>query len=158
MLAAIEKYETTYIATFERHYRHSVEEVWSMLTDNDKLPLWFSELRVDNLREGGHILFDMQDGTFEEMTITDLQIGSVLEYTWGDDIVRFELFPEKDGCQLLLIETITKLTSHTPRDLAGWHVCLDVIGALLDGRPIPSRKEEWEKWYQQYVKTIKELT
>ncbi|MFP3380663.1 activator of Hsp90 ATPase 1 family protein, partial [Bacillus sp. SIMBA_069] len=91
------------------------------------LAKWFSELSVDDLREGGSIKFDMQDGTFEEMKITALETCSVLEYTWGEDLVRFELYSEAEGCLFVLKEYITKLTSHTPRDLAGWHVCLDVI-------------------------------
>lgn len=154
MLATLTKNEPNYIATFERHYPHSIDEVWAMLTDNDKLPTWFAELKVDELRKGGRILFDMGNGTFEEMTITDFSDHSVLEYTWAEDSVRFELTPEQDGCKLLLIETITKLTDHTPRDLAGWHVCLDVIGVLLDGKQVENRKQQWESLYEQYVQAI----
>ena len=60
----IKKVENSYTARFERQLTHSVEKVWSMLTDNDKLSQWFSELRVEDLCEGGMIKFDMQDGTF----------------------------------------------------------------------------------------------
>lgn len=96
----------------------------------------------------------MQDGTFEEMTITALKKESILEFTWGEDQVRFELYPEKEGCRLVLIETIHTLTPHTAKDLAGWHVCLDVIAALLDGNTLDARKNEWEKWHEQYVKML----
>lgn len=154
MLAVIRKVEDGYIARFERHLKHSVEKVWSSLTENEKLAQWFSELRVDELREGGVIKFDMQDGTFETMTILELKLHAVLEYTWGADVVRFELYPEPGGCRLVLIEKIKTMTSHTPKDLAGWHVCLDVIAALLDGRTIESRKAEWEKWYPQYTEAV----
>ena len=158
MLATLEKNEPIYIATFERHYPHSVDEVWAMLTENDKLQSWFSELKVDGLHKGGRILFDMGDGTFEEMTITDFSEHAVLEYTWADDKVRFELTPEPNGCKFLLIETLTKLTEHTPRDLAGWHVCLDVIGVLLNGNQMDNRKELWEPLHEQYVQAIASLT
>jgi uncharacterized protein YndB with AHSA1/START domain len=154
MLALIEKVENGYTAKFERHFNHSVEEVWSWLTDNDKLPKWFSELRVDELRKGGVIKFYMQDGTFEELTILEVEMNSILEYTWGEDIVRFELKQEPEGCCFTLIETIQTITNHTPKDLAGWHVCLDVINALLDGKTIESREEEWKKWYEKYVQAI----
>jgi uncharacterized protein YndB with AHSA1/START domain len=154
MLALIEKVENGHTARFERHFKHSVEEVWSWLTDNDKLPKWFSELRVDELRKGGVIKFDMQDGTFEELTILELEINSILEYTWGEDIVRFELNPEQEGCCLVLIEKMKTITNHTPKDLAGWHVCLNIINALLDGRTIEDRKEEWKKWYEKYVQAV----
>lgn len=153
MLALIEKVENGYTATFEHHFKHSVEEVWAYLTDNDKLPQWFSELRVDELREGGVIQFDMGNGTFEEMRILELEMYSILEYTWGEDIVRFELSQEIDGCLLVLIEKINTITDHTPRDLAGWHVCLDVIDSLLNGYTI-ERKEEWKKWYDEYVQAV----
>ncbi len=157
MLAQIEQVENGYCATFELLLNHPVEEVWSYLTDNEKLPRWFSELRVDELREGGVIKFDMGNGAFEEMEILELKNQAVLEYTWGDDIIRFELSNQPNGCLFVLKETITKLTNHTPRDLAGWHVCLDVIQALLDGKTI-DRKEEWKIWYEKYVKEIEKVT
>ncbi|WP_102345653.1 SRPBCC family protein [Bacillus sp. Marseille-P3661] len=151
MLAQINKVENKYIATFIRHWDYSVGEVWSWLTENDKLEKWFSELEIDDLSEGGIIKFDMQDGTFEEMKITNLKVFSVLEFTWGEDLVRFELEEKNNGCRLLLIEEINKVSMHTPKDLAGWHVCLDVIHALLNSESI-CRQPEWEKWYEQYAK------
>jgi uncharacterized protein YndB with AHSA1/START domain len=157
MLAVIEKLENGFSASFERHLRHSVENVWAFLTENDKLAKWFSELRVEELREGGVIKFDMGDGTYEEMTIIELKNYSVLEYTWGEDVVRFELAEEPEGCKLNLIEKISTLTNHTPKDLAGWHVCLDVISALLDSRQI-AREEEWKKWYEKYVEAVEKAT
>ncbi|WP_028594630.1 SRPBCC family protein [Paenibacillus assamensis] len=156
MLAVLQQVEGEHLARFERHLQHSVEEVWSILTENEKLAQWFSELRVDELRAGGFIKFDMGDGTFEELAITDLKTHSVLEYTWGEDRVRFELHPTPNGCELVLLETIRTITDHTPKDLAGWHVCLNVIHALLDGRVIESRTNEWKIWYEKYIKLINE--
>ncbi|WHX99282.1 SRPBCC family protein [Neobacillus sp. DY30] len=157
MIAQIDKVEKGYAATYERHLNYSVEEVWSYLTDNDKLPKWFSELRVEELRKGGVIKFDMGDGSYDELAILDLKVNSFLEFSWWEDTVRFELIEESNGCLLRLIEKIHTITDHTPRDLAGWHVCLDVIEALLDGRTI-ERKEEWKVWYERYVKEIEKVT
>lgn len=154
MLAVIRKTQDTYVARFERHLKHSAEDTWSLLTENDKLKKWFSELEVDDLREGGIIKFNMQDGTFKELEIIELKLHSVLEYTWGEDRVRFELYPEASGCRLILIEKMNKITDHTPKDLAGWHVCLDVFQALLENRTVESRKKEWEKWYEEYALLI----
>lgn len=154
MLATVQQAENGYIARFERHLQHPVEQVWALLTENDQLAKWFSELEVDELREGGLIKFNMPDGTYEEISILELKMYSVLEYTWGEDIVRFELHPESDGCRLLLIEKITSITNHTSKDLAGWHVCLEVIRALLDGTTIESREDEWKTWYQKYEQLL----
>ncbi|HEY2495124.1 MAG TPA: SRPBCC family protein [Paenibacillus sp.] len=157
MLAVIQRVENGYIACFERHLKHSVEKVWSSLTENDQLEKWFSELRVDDLREGEIIKFNMQDDIFEELEIIELKMCSVLEYTWGEDRVRFELYPEPNGCRLVLIEKINKITDHTSKDLAGWHVCLEVISKLLEGRTLDSRDSEWKRWYEQYVQLIKKF-
>lgn len=151
MLARVEKVAEGFLAVFERDLPHATQDVWAYLTDNNKLQRWFSELRAAELGAGGHLTFDMGDGTFEKMEILDYEEGEVLEYTWGEDVVRFELSPEENGTRLLLIEEISALTPHTPRDLAGWHVCLDVIAALLDGREVPDRKTMWEAEYAEYA-------
>jgi len=158
MLADLQKGEYGYIARMERHLKHPVEQVWSTLTENDKLAQWFPELRVKDLREGGTMIFDMQNGTFEEMVISDCKELAVLEYEWGEDRVRFELAPDSAAeCRLVFLERIKNITDHTPKDLAGWHVCLDVIEAQLDGRTLESRKQEWEKWYESYKKLTREI-
>lgn len=77
MLAVIKQEEQGYVARFERRYRHTVEQVWSMLTANERLAEWFPELRVESLREGGALKFDMQDGTYETMDIVAFSSGSV---------------------------------------------------------------------------------
>ncbi|VEF49734.1 activator of Hsp90 ATPase 1 family protein [Bacillus freudenreichii] len=157
MLASIEKAGENYIVRFERALNYTVEEVWPWLTENEKLAQWFSELRIGELgNSGGFMQFDMQDGTCEKLEITDFTNGSVLEFAWWDDSVRFELHEASIGCDLVLIETINKITDHTPKDLAGWHVCLDVIGALLDGQHI-ERMTEWKKWYEKYVQEIEKI-
>jgi uncharacterized protein YndB with AHSA1/START domain len=154
MLGVITQSGKGAVANFERRLGHGVEEVWAYLTENGKLQQWFPELHVDGLREGGVIKFDMGNGTFEEMTITALSLYETLAFTWAEDHVRFELSRELEGCRLTLIETITAVNSHTPRDLAGWHVCLDVIGDLLDGKPGNTRRAEWEGRYREYAQLL----
>lgn len=152
MLASIQKVEGGYIARFDRPLKHSVEKVWAALTDNDKLARWMSNLQVEDLRIGGNMKFDMKDesGTFIDMKITDFQPYSVLEFDWGNDRVRFELYPKPEGCLLVLNEFISALTDHTPKDLSGWHICLDRMYAVLDGHFMDFPKGEWEKWYEKY--------
>lgn len=85
MIAAIHKNENGYIAQYNRPLGHTVREVWAALTENDRLEKWMSNLQVDDLRKGGHMKFDMKDGsgTLIDMEITDYEPLSVLEFTWG---------------------------------------------------------------------------
>ncbi|MDF2701004.1 MAG: hypothetical protein K0Q49_2568 [Haloplasmataceae bacterium] len=154
MLAHIEKIESGCLARFEREYNYSQEQVWSYLTENAKLKEWFPELSIEKLNKGEMIKFDMQDGTHKEMEILEMKTNNILEYTWGNDVVRFELNPKQDGCQLILIEKNRTITDQTPKDLAGWHVCLLMIKTLLEGKPLESRDKEWDKWYDIYKSVL----
>jgi uncharacterized protein YndB with AHSA1/START domain len=156
MLASIQKIEGGYVARFDRPLKHSVEKVWAALTENDKLAKWMPNLQIVELREGGTIKFDMKDGTetFIDIEIIAFQPYSVLEFMWGSDRVRFELYPKPEGCLLILKEFISTLTDHTSKDLSGWHVCLDVLSSLLDNRIMDFPKGEWEEWHKKYVITV----
>lgn len=156
MLAELKKSGKGIQVQSKRRLNHAVEDVWAMLTDNDLLEQWFQELQVGDLREGGFMNFDMSDDIHEKLQITKLKTFSVLEFDWFGDEVRFELYSERDGCLLIFKEKVNTLTEQTRKDLAGWHVCLDVIQALLDGQPI-QREAEWEKWHEKYVQALDEL-
>lgn len=104
MIAKISKTQQGYMAQFERHLPHPAEEVWTWLTENDKLAQWFPELRAGDLRKGGFMAFDMQDGHLEELEITDFQMGHLLEFNWWAEHVRFELTEESAGSRLLMQE------------------------------------------------------
>ncbi|QFG00947.1 activator of Hsp90 ATPase 1 family protein [Psychrobacillus glaciei] len=154
MIATIQKEDEVYTAHYERYFHHPVEKVWSMLTDNEQLQQWFTELEVVDLRKDGLIKFDMQDGTFIDLKILDFDLLNVLAFEWGKDVARFKLSPHLEGCQLVFIETLSSFTEQTIKDLAGWHVCFDVIKAILDGRTIESRNDSWKSWYVKYEELL----
>jgi uncharacterized protein YndB with AHSA1/START domain len=157
VLAKIEKVKRFYVAHFEQHINASVEQVWSMLTENENVKKWFPELSIVDLQKGGQILFDFQNGTYEKFKILDVKLGSALEFTWGEDVVRFELYTEADGCTLVMNEKIKHISNHTPRDLAGWHVCIEVIKALVEGNEMVSKEELWKTSVGEYARTLAEL-
>ena len=156
MIATIQKENGLYLARYDRQFLHPVEKVWAMLTDNDKLKQWFDELHITELREGGIIKFDMHDGTFIDMEILEYEPFKTIAFEWDRDKVRFELSPVSEGCQLIFHETISSIKEQTAKDLAGWHVCLDVIQALLDGESI-KREDEWIIWYEKYKVLLNNL-
>ncbi|TDQ41174.1 SRPBCC family protein [Aureibacillus halotolerans] len=150
MIAYISQIGTTYEARYERQIPHAVEEVWAMLTENEKLSQWFPELSVTDLRKGGTIQFDMGDGSTEDFTILAYEPLTILAFTWDHDAVRFDLEEDGSETRLVFTETIHAFTDHTPRDLAGWHVCLEVIEALLNGTKLDSRKDRWNELFPLY--------
>ena len=141
----------------EVRYPHEKAEVWAYLTDNDRLSGWFDELRMGEAGEGGHYLFDMGEHGREKLEIFRFEPGETVEFDWFGDVVRFDLVADKGSTVLAFKETVRKLTEQTVKDLAGWHVCLDVIGTLLDGRQPENRHADWEKWHEAYSLSVGEL-
>ncbi|RAN90241.1 activator of Hsp90 ATPase 1 family protein [Bacillus sp. SRB_28] len=158
MLAEIEKQTDGYIVKFERQFSYTIEEVWSVLTENSKLKKWMSNLQIENLKTGGIIKFDMMDGSFLNIDILECQLNSVLEFTWDKDRVRFEIHKEENGSLLLLKEYIHELTDHTPKDIAGWHICLDLFSSVLEEEEKEFSKNEWQQWFEKYKDKIQEVS
>lgn len=159
MLATIQKQQNNYVVKFNRPLLHSVDAVWAVLTENGKLQKWMNNLEIIDLRKNGKIHFNMNDGTdtYMEITITDYMEKEVLEFDWGKDTVRFELSPTGNGSILVLLESIGELTDHTPKDLAGWHICLDLLSDLLNGTVYEEfPMEEWQKWFAEYKQLLHE--
>lgn len=160
MLAAVQKVNDRYIARFDRLLHHPLQEVWAALTQNEKLEKWMPNLKIAGLRSGGMIQFNMNDGTGASFAIkiTDCRENPVLEFEWGDGRVRFELYPEADGCLLVLKESLPAINEHTAKDLAGWHVCLDMLIDLLNEHVHADfPKENWEKRHTEYAALIEQV-
>jgi hypothetical protein len=76
---------------------------------------------------------------------------SVLEFRWGNDILRFELQPVDGGTLLTFVDTFDEL-GRAARDAAGWHVCLDDLAAHLDGQVVLGpAAERWPTVHEEYV-------
>lgn len=151
-LAEIRQTDQGYAARFERLLPQTAPTVWAALTEDAQLAAWMPNLEIGVLQAGGTMLFDMRDGTSPkiEMRITDYVEGAVLAFEWGEGLVQFRVEPVSGGTRLQLLEFIGEWTAHTAKDLAGWHVCLDSLAALLAGEAQPFSKEVWTYWYEAY--------
>ncbi|MFJ7951074.1 SRPBCC family protein [Lysinibacillus sp. NPDC096418] len=160
MFAIINKIQNDYVAQFTRPLPHAVDTVWAVLTVNDKLQKWMSNLEIVDLRKNGKMKFNMNDGSgdFEVLTIVDYVEKEIIEFDWGKDTVRFELSPTVEGSLLVLNESIHEITAHTPKDLAGWHVCLEQLSDLLNGilhEEFPM--DNWKNSYEQYKLIVENI-
>jgi uncharacterized protein YndB with AHSA1/START domain len=139
--------------TFTRTLRHAPEKVWRALTETEELAQWFP----DGPPRGKFVEGDtVQFGTtgerpgFEGKVVT-VDPPRLLEYTWGDDILRFELQPDGDGTVLTFTDTFDEY-GKAARDGAGWHACLDMLGFALDGTTPPGDNGAyWRQIHPGYV-------
>jgi uncharacterized protein YndB with AHSA1/START domain len=123
---------------FIREFPQAPPVVWRALTDPAELDRWAPFTAARDLGEPGGTTLTMIDGdtrTAMPATVTVAVAPEVLEYTWGEDRLRWQLEASGDGTRLTLRHTLTK------RDMdamvaAGWHICLVVLAHLLDGHPV----------------------
>lgn len=122
---------------FVRDLKHPPEKVWAALTQPDNLSRWAPYTADRDLGSTGAATLSMIDGlSHEDMKaeVTLAEPTSVLQYSWGDDVLRWQLEPTEAGTQLTLLHTLQD-KEWMPKVAAGWHMCLDVAELLLDGTP-----------------------
>jgi uncharacterized protein YndB with AHSA1/START domain len=123
---------------FVRDLDHAPSVVWAALTDPAQLDDW-APFRADrHLDHTGPATLTMVDGANEMplgASVLHAERPRRLEYTWGDDVLRWELADTDAGTRLTLRHTTAK-RSGVPMMAAGWHLCLDVMALSLDGQPI----------------------
>lgn len=125
---------------FTRSYPVSPSELWSAITEPDRLARW--AFRGDfEPRRGGALRFDYGDAGVSEGTILEWDEPSVLEYEWATDTdmpwhVRFELSSDGDGGTLLTFHHLLPDAS-IPEFAAGWHWHLDRLALHLAGNEPP---------------------
>jgi uncharacterized protein YndB with AHSA1/START domain len=124
--------------TFVRKLAHSPEKVWRALTEPEHLVAWFpSEIHGDRVPGAKlRFVFRHDEGPPSEGEMLVYDPPRALEFRWEDDVLRFDLRPDGDGCVLTFVDTFAE-HGKASRDGAGWHACLDVLEYHLAGEDPP---------------------
>jgi uncharacterized protein YndB with AHSA1/START domain len=136
---------------FTRALPHAPEKVWRALTEAEHLVAWFPTTITGDLTDGAPLRFEFRDGEgppFDGKMVT-CDPPRVMEFFWGDDLLRFELEPTEQGTILTLTDTLEEL-GKAARDAAGWHYCLDRLGFALAGTP-RDPDDSWKALNDRYI-------
>ncbi len=119
---------------FIRMLPASIEDVWSAITDHDRMGRWAFAGHLEP-RVGGAVRFAAEPGDPAEGQVLTWEEPHVLEYEWGagEDSwrVRFTLTPQ-DGETRLHFQHLHPDPSN-PEFAAGWHWHLDRLQQYLNG-------------------------
>jgi uncharacterized protein YndB with AHSA1/START domain len=149
------------ILRFERRLSHPPDKVWRALTDNEELAYWFPAQIEGDRAPGARLRFvftaeaagpevqkyfeeeaPFKPPTADEMTITEGEIRiydppRAFEYSWGSDILRFELQPAGEGTLLVFTHSFDD-ESKAARGASGWDLSFDSLERRLAGEePAP---------------------
>lgn len=134
---------------FVRRLPHPQEKVWRAITEFDHLASWFPSNVHGERAEGAALRFVFRENEAEDMDgeIVVYDPLHVFEFTWGEDLLRFELAPDGDGTVLTFTDTIDE-QGRGARDGGGWHVCLAALISHLDGTD--EGQPPWRPVYEHY--------
>jgi uncharacterized protein YndB with AHSA1/START domain len=141
---------------FERSFSHPVERVWSAVADPGEMHHWFPATVTADLRPGGAMSFEFDDPDAPETTgeVTELDPPRLLAFTWGDDLLRFEIEPAGEGSRLVFTHFLSE-RNEAARNAAGWDMCLRELDRHVAGEPASAPgigvTPEWRELYDEYV-------
>jgi uncharacterized protein YndB with AHSA1/START domain len=122
---------------FVRDLRHPPRKVWAALTDPGRIDQWAPFAAARDLGTLGETTLTMIDGDTRvplPAIVRRAVQPTLLEYSWGEDLLRWELEAIDLGTRLTLRHTLED-GDMIAMVAAGWHLCLVVAEHLLDGRP-----------------------
>ena len=121
-----------------RELRHPPEKVWQALTEPAHLREWAPFDADGSLAIAGATVKLTTVGApaprITETTVKRADAPELLEYTWGDFDMRWQLEAVGAGTRLTLWTNIGH--RFISMGAAGWHICFDVLDRLLGGSPI----------------------
>jgi uncharacterized protein YndB with AHSA1/START domain len=145
------------VVRFERTFPHGREQVWDAITDPAQLARWFpTTVEFERLAPGAPIEFHFAQDAYPPMSgrFNAVEPRRRLQFTWGDDLLTFELHEAEHGAATRLSFTVAlDDAGKAARDGAGWEASLDKLN-LVAGGARPDRPggggPDWQSYYDQY--------
>jgi uncharacterized protein YndB with AHSA1/START domain len=136
--AEVRKDGETWTLVLVRDLSHPPPRVWQALTDPEHLREWAPFDADRNLGAVGTAKLSTVGAPkpmVSESQVKRADAHRLLELTWGDQDLRWELEPlGAGGTRLTLWHNINR--GFISMGAAGWHICFDVLDRLLAGDPI----------------------
>jgi uncharacterized protein YndB with AHSA1/START domain len=142
------------VLRMRRDLRHPVERVWRAITEPGQLAGWFPAAVEFDLRLDGPVTFRFEEdpgAPVDEQSsgvIRAYEPPNLLEYTWGVEVLRWELTPSADGCTLQLTATYDDRPG-SASFTSGWTLCFDALERVLGGTV---SDQEYAVLHEHFVK------
>ncbi|MFJ8260455.1 SRPBCC domain-containing protein [Rummeliibacillus sp. NPDC094406] len=129
------------------------EKVWTELTNNDEIKKWFPEMSYHE--DGSFGYYRWFDGNMDmKLNVFRKENNKLIGFEWAGNTVDFQLIEKDDFTELVFFETLNEIVKHTPKDLAGWYVCIEKIRHLAEETGEIVDEELWKNKYEEYRKVF----
>ncbi|GAA4471210.1 SRPBCC family protein [Rhodococcus olei] len=152
------------VVVFPRVLPCSVEQAWFAITDPAMLARWTPYTADRDLGSTGAAVITMltEDGDPEMTLPVVVRVAETdrrLEHEWGPDELAWELTPTEGGTRVVLTQR-SRAEGMASALAAGWHLCFDVLEALLAGTPfgpivgVRARDYGWDDLNNRYAQRL----
>lgn len=155
------------VLRFERRLAHPPEKVWRAVTEPAELAHWFPGRVEMDLRPGAPVHFAEDDPDIGESSgeVVEVDPPNVFAFSWGGDLLRFELTPDGDGCRLLFSHALSGGdiwgdARFAAQHAAGWDACLEMLQIWLSGGSTDSESTDdgsMADWFVRNEEYIEEF-
>ena len=142
-----------------RELRHPPTKVWQALTEPEHLREWAPFDADKSLASTGAVKLSTVGAPAPQVSETVVKRAEppkLLQYSWGDNDLRWQLEPLGKGTRLTLWHNIDR--RYISWGAAGWHICFDVLDAHLAGEPIgrmvgmeTMKFDGWQRLQKEYA-------
>ena len=121
---------------FERWFPHARDKVWRALTTPSELRAWFVQILDYDRSEltfspGASLSFVAPGFPAGRGEVLACVRPELLEYTWDEEVLRWELTEKDGGCLLVFTNTVAGGDTAAAVD-PGWHAGLELLADALD--------------------------
>jgi len=159
-LATLTKTGDSFELRYVRDFPYERARLWAAITEPDETVRWWAESQID-LRVGGEFRVrwlngddgeprEWLDGSIIELAPPHGTDHSLIEFTnEAHGVLRFELEPTPVGTRLVFVAKSTpQEEKYVAMSLAGWHVHLEHLAAVLDGTVDAI---DWPTWNRDHL-------
>lgn len=158
--ARVQKEGDVWTLVLIRDLRHPPALVWEALTEPEHLRQWAPFDAERSLTTPGTVRLTTVGAPtpmVAEGTVRRADAPHLLEYSWGEGTLRWELEEQAEGTRLKLWHNIDR--NFISWGAAGWHVCIDVLDHHLRGEPLGRivgpdalRLDGWQRLQSDYAR------
>ncbi len=135
--AEVRKEGENWTLVLMRELRHPPPQVWRALTEPAQLREWAPFDADRSLAGPGTVRLTAVGAPTPQVSETIVKRAEpprLLQYSWGDSDLKWQLEPLGKGTRLTLWHSIDR--RFISWGAAGWHICFDVLDRFLAGEPI----------------------
>ncbi|MFD2829125.1 hypothetical protein [Corticicoccus populi] len=123
---------SAYHQTLRTEINSRPETVFEYLGTTKGISQWFPELSFKETDNGLKLLFDLGDGTFEEMDVLIYEPSSRIKFTWDIGEVDITLKENNDQTIFTLQEKMPLEFERTADDFTGWRFQVGNVKHLIE--------------------------